>query len=158
MAKLTDITSIIRKAIESKRVLEAAATVAIRSIPKRTRLGKGVQNNLGPTHKLPNLKTKTVKNRSRLKKLGQLSGQGATPKKSGLNKSGDMLDSLTSNVGRGKVEIKLEPNQQDKANALLKIDPKYQFMRLSAAEFKRVLKAMTKQIEQALSRVKFTDL
>jgi len=158
VAKLSDIGRLISQALKSNKILDAGGKAAVRAIPKRTRLGKGVRENLGQTHKLPALKTKTVKNRTRLKKTGKLTGKGATPKKSGLNSSGKMLDSLKYGVGRGTLEIKLEKDQERKATALTKVNNDFVFMNLSAAEFKRVLKAMTKQIEQALKKVKFTDL
>lgn len=158
MAKLSDIKDLIDNALKSKIVLEAGAEAAIRAIPTRTRLGKGVSDNLGPTNPLPALKNKTVRNRTRLKKIGQLTGPGATPKKSGLNKSGTLLDSLEVKIKPDGFEITVPPQEEKKVQALLKIDSKFQFMRLSAAEFNRVVTAMTKQVEQVIKKIKFTDL
>lgn len=158
-AKLSDIGRIIEQALKSKTVLEAGGKSATRAIKKRTRLGKGVKENLGPSHKLPQLKTKTVTNRKLLKKKGELTGVGATPAKSAVNRSGEMIDSVNFGVGRGKLEIKLKGSKQEmKAQNLLKISSDYAFMNLSKAEFNRMIKSMSGAITQILKRINFNKL
>lgn len=155
-AKFSDIGKIIAQAVGSKKVLEEAANILLESIPKRTRLGKGVKDAEGPTHQLPLLKQKTKYNRKLLAKDGKLTGPGATPAKSGLNKSGDLLNNLTSVVKKGEFDIKLKDTKEEsKANYLLKIDPNYSFMNVSKAEMNRVIKAMSATITEILSRIKF---
>lgn len=158
MAKLSDLPRIVRQILESEVILEDAAKEIKASIPKRTRLGKGVKENLGSTHTLPELKTKTRNTRAGLKKRGLLTGPGATPAKSGVNRSGATLESLDVKVSKGQIDVELSPEQQKKYTQLLKIDGDYQFMRLSAAEFKRVLKRMTNRVNRILRRISITDL
>jgi hypothetical protein len=158
MAKVSDIPRIVKRLLEREVILKEGAKAIERAIPRRTRLGKGVKENLGPTHKLPSLRESTVSIRKKLKKTGGLTGPGATPKKSGFNRTGDSLNNLKVEVSRGKIEVSLAPADQDKLIDALQIDPDYQFMRLSRAEFRRMLIAMTKRIEQALKKICFTEL
>lgn len=158
-AKLSDIGKIIEQALKSKRVLEAGGEEAVESIKKRTRLGKGVKENLGGSHKLPRLTTKTVTNRKLLKKKGELTGFGASPTKSAINRSGDTIDNVRFGVGKGKMVIDLKSNKaKTVAQNLLKIDPNYAFMNLSKAEFNRMIKKMSSVITEILKGIKFDKL
>lgn len=158
-AKLSDIGKIITNALKSKTVLEVGGEIATESIKKRTRLGSGVKENLGPSHKLPKLKSKTVTNRKLLKEKGMLTGPNATPGKSGLNASGELLNNVEYNVGKGQLQIRLaDPVQREKATNLIKIDPNFVFMNLSKPEFNRMLKAMSQKISEILSKIKFDKL
>jgi hypothetical protein len=158
-AKLKDIGKLITQALESKVVLDEGAKVLVESIPIRTRLGKGVKEAEGPTHALPNLKQKTKYNRKLLASKGELTGPGATPSKSGLNRSGDLLNSIKSIVTKGRIQVELNSNKEkQKAEHLLKIDPLYEFMNVSRAEMNRMIKAMSEKITEILNKVKFDSL
>ncbi len=158
-AKLKDLGKILRSALTSKRLLEAVGKSATRSIKKRTRVGKGVKENLDGPHKLPQLKSKTVSVRKSLKRSGRLSGKAASPTKSNVTRSGDMVDSIEFAVGKSKIEIKLGSSEQEtKAERLLDINSDYQFMRISKQEFKRAVQSATKLLEQILKRINFTEL
>ena len=158
MAKLSDLGRIVTQALQSKDVLEAAGEIAIERIPKRTRLGKGVKENLGVTHTLPQLTERTVKIRQKLKKRGALLGPGATPKKSAINRTGEALNSIGFTVKTGELDIHLDPSQQAKVDDLIRINPNYSFMKLSKAEFSAMLKAINNRINRILSRINITDL
>lgn len=127
---------------------------------KRTRLGNGVIENLAPTHKLKKLKTSTVKERRRLKKIGFLTGPGATPAKSGLNRTGSLLEDIKLNVQKARVQFKLGTTDNVKKaqnlKKIVKTGNRYVFMNLSNAEFKSFLKSVVRQtqfkINQLLSR------
>lgn len=156
MASLKDLPRIVKNLIEQEVILEEGAKVIRERIPKRTRLGNGVRQNLGPTHKLPKLKPTTVKIRKSLKKKGALTGPGATPAKSGFNRTGDTLENLNVSVTKKQISVELDDNDKAKLQDAINLNSDYQFMRLSAAEFKEVLRAITKKLEEAIKKVNFT--
>lgn len=159
MAKLSDIGKIVTQALQSNTALNNAGKSMKRAITKRTRLGYGVSENGADRHKLPNLSPKTVENRKRLKKAGKLTGPKATPGKSGLNRTGEMLESIKYASGKGKLEIRLgDAKQEQKAQDLVDLNPNYEFMNLSKPEIVRMIKAMTGTILGILKKIKFTDL
>lgn len=159
MAKLSDLPKIVEQALNSRKILDAVGRSVSTDLVKRTKVGKGVKENFDPPHKLPELKDNTVKTRRSLRKSGRLTGKGATPKKSNVTRSGEMLDSVTYGVGRGQVEIKLQGREQEKkATRLLAVSPDYQFMRVSKQEFNRAVKLASKFIGQILSKINITDL
>lgn len=154
--KLSDISRLIKKALTSKEVLEVGAKVAVESIPLRTRLGKGVNEPEGSTHLLPALKEKTKRNRRYLKSSGKLTGPGATPAKSGLNASGDLLTDMKYEIKSDSFDIKLaDVKQEEKLKNLLKINKNFQFLNLSRAEVNRMIKAMSVEINKVLANIKF---
>jgi hypothetical protein len=63
--KFSQLGDVILKAIESKTVLEEAGKVAVESIQKRTRVGKGVIEPEGNATPLPKLAKSTVEKRKR---------------------------------------------------------------------------------------------
>jgi hypothetical protein len=155
-AKLSDLGDIIAKALGSKAVLEVVGEVLVKSIPLRTRLGKAVLQEEGPTVPLPKLKDKTKYNRSIMKKRGELTGPGATPAKSGLNATGDLLTGLKFVATRNKLVVMLANREQElKAQNLLKIDPGYEFMNVSRPEMNRIIKAMAEKITDIIEKIKF---
>jgi len=158
MSKLSDLPKLIEELLKSKIILEKAGQIAVERIPKRTRLGNGVRENLGDSHKLPPLKESTVKIRKDLQKQGRLTGPLATPKKSGINRTGKALNSIKAISQPGHLEITLDKSQQAKVDDLIKINPDYSFMKLSKPEFKAVFKAITDQIDRIVKRIRFTDL
>lgn len=158
-AKFKDIGKILAKALASKVVLEAGAKSIIESVPKRTRLGKGVKEAEGDATPLPALKPKTKTNRKGLKKRGELTGPGATPAKSGLNARGNLLSNLKAVVTPGKVAVKLQNStQEEKAKALIAIDPGFTFMNVSRAEVNRMIKAMSEEVNKIIKKIKFDGL
>lgn len=158
-AKFSDIGKIIAQALQSKPVLEEGAKVIVEAVPLRTRLGKGVKEAEGPALPLPKLKTKTKSNRKLLAEKGELTGPGATPAKSGLNRTGDMLSGLKAIIKNGKFEIRLKDKQQEiKAGHVLKNNPDFAFMNISKAEMNRMIKAMSVKITEILSKIKFDSL
>lgn len=157
--KLSKITQIIKTAITKKSVLDAAGKSAVESIVKRTRLGRGVGKNLGSSSPLPRLKESTVKTRKYLKQKGQLTGPNATPAKSGLNRTGELLNSVEYKISSGSVNIELaDKANKDKATDLIKIDKDYTFMNLSKPEFARMIKAMSDQVAKILKRININKL
>lgn len=152
MAKLSDIDKFIKKKLESKEILETIGEIAVESIKKRTRLGRGVKENGGASHKLPILKEKTVTNRKALKRSGQLTGKGATPRKSGLNQTGELLDSIDYKVKSKSVEISVGNDQERKAENVLSISPNFSFMKLSKAELNRVFKEVSQVLGKLFSK------
>jgi hypothetical protein len=158
MAKLTDLPRLIKQALEREAFLEAGAKEIKKIIPKRTRAGDGVQQNLGSSHLLPRLTENTIKRREKLSKNGKLSGAGATPAKSNFTRSGDSLANIETKVSKGKIDVNLNEKDQHKLQDALQINPRYQFMRLSKVEFNQVLDAITDKLSKALSKVNITDL
>jgi hypothetical protein len=106
-ASLKDIGKIIAQALQSVPVLTEGGKAAVEAVQLRTRLGRGVQEEEGASQPLPKLKPKTKKNRKRLAKEGKLTGLGATPGKSNLTRTGQLLESLGFRVGKGHLEINL---------------------------------------------------
>jgi hypothetical protein len=158
--KLSDIGKIIAKALQSKTVLDAAGASIAESIIKRTRLGRGVDIELGPSKPLKKLASKTVSNRKRLKEEGKLTGPNATPGKSGLNQSGDMLDSISYRVPtKGKLEIIFtDSEQQKKAKWIQEKDPRFNFFNVSKAEMNRAIREMSEAVTFILEKIKFDKL
>lgn len=155
-AKLKDIGKIISQAFKSKRILDAAGASMTESIVKRTRLGKGVQDNKENPTKLKKLETSTVRRRKQLKKAGQLTGPNATPGKSGLNRTGEMLNDVNYKASRGKLDIFFKTEKsREKAFWVQKNNPDFKFFFVSKPEFNRALKVITKEIQEALSKIKF---
>lgn len=158
MAKLSDLPKIVAEALQSEEILDRAGKVATAAIPKRTRLGKGVKENLGPTHKLPKLRETTVNIRKKLKKEGGLTGPGATPGKSAINRTGEALNSIDYSVKGGELNIFLDSSQEKKVDDLIAIDNNYSFMKLSRAEFRAVLKTINERLDRIIKKIRFTDL
>lgn len=194
-AKLKDLPKIIEQALKSKPVLNAAGKSAVRAIQKRTRVGKGVADNLQPPQKLPPLSKTTKKIRNYLKKQGKLNGLGATPGKSNLTRTGQLISDITFKIIQraGTIIIGFKTKRsQDIANELADrgvveqvvigrkkisktkrffsrskkkttatkktVRSEYKFMNLSNNEFKRVVTAMSKTVEQILKKINITDL
>lgn len=158
MSSLSDIDKIIRQALSTAAVKDAIGKSATRQIKTRTRTGKGVEKNLEKSQKLPGLKPKTKTRRRQLKRAGGLTGRGATPAKSNLTRSGKLVDSVQYERTADGVEIKLDRSQEEKAQALIQINRGYTFMKLSKAEFNRVVKAVQGTVNGILNRINFNKL
>lgn len=138
------------KEVEKKDNLKEAADVAIERMKKRTRLGKGVLKPEGQATSLKPLEPSTVNIRKTLKKAGRLTGPGATPSKSGVNRTGATLESLHSVAKDGAVAIELDADGTKVAEDLIKIDKqRFTFMNLSKAE----VKAMTDVLEEKVQKL-----
>ena len=137
----------------SQSVLDPLGEELVDRIKKRTRLGKGVKDNFGPSHALPKLQDKTKANRRRLKKQGKLTGPKATPAKSGLNRTGQMLDSMTHKSGENSLEIKLDALGEKKAEELIALDSQWTFMNISKAEFRGLLDSFVKSVQNKLGKL-----
>lgn len=158
MADLDDIAKLVSLAIEEvtkKENLEEAAIVAIERIKKRTRLGKGVTKPLAEATPLKKLEPSTVRVRKSLKSQGKLTGPGAKPSKSGINRTGKTLDGIFASAKTGQVEIELRPESQRVAEELLKIDSqRFQFMNLSKAEVKVMIEILQEKVQKLDKRLK----
>ena len=156
--KLSDIEKIVREIIESKDAMQQTGEMVVELVKKRTRLGNGVTDNLKPSHKLPKLKTKTVKNRKSLKRSGKLTGPGATPAKSGLNASGSLIDNVSFKSEAASFEIILKDKKQiDKAENLIKTNPLFAFLNVSKTEFRQMVKFLENIINVELKKIKFDN-
>lgn len=150
---ITDLDKIIKKALEvatSKETLNKLGENLVDRIKKRTRLGNGVKENEGGSHKLPSLKPKTVTRRKQLKKAGDLTGPRATPAKSGVNRSGQMLESMDHKVSSSTIEIGLDQEGTRKATDLIKQNPDFTFMNVSKAEVAGLADILENEITKKL--------
>jgi hypothetical protein len=150
---LGDISKLAKKAVDeakSEKTLKKLATDLVERVQKRTRLGRGVKKEEGPTHVLPRLKNKTINERKRLRRQGDLTGPGATPTKSGINRSGDTLESMHAEVDKGKIEIKLDAKGTKVARELETLDEGFTFMNLSSAEVKSAISFIERIINNVL--------
>lgn len=149
--KLTDIDKIVLSAVKkltNKDNLEDIGNILAEDVKKRTRLGRGVPKSEGETIKLKPLEPKTKLNRKLLKKQGKLTGPNATPAKSGLNQTGQMLESLTVKSKLANFTIELDAEGKRKAELVAKIDKqRFTFMNFSKAEVKRMIRLMEESIK-----------
>lgn len=154
---LKDIPKLVQAAVDTigkKRTLTTVAKKLVPRIQTRVRVGKGVQENLGNPHSLPVLKDKTKRNRTSLKKQGKLTGPGAKPAKSALNRTGALVGDIGFETKTNELEIKFKSQAQlDKMEDLIALDRKYTIMNISKAEFKFALKELSAIIERALRRL-----
>jgi hypothetical protein len=133
-----------------KENLEEAANAVIERVKTRTRLGKGVNKPEGNAVPLKKLEPKTVEVRKALQKAGKLSGTGAKPSKSGINRTGKTLDSMHAVAKNKEVTIQLDNDGEKVATELAAIDPsRFTFMNLSKAE----VKAMTDILEEKVQKL-----
>lgn len=156
--KLSDINKLIQVAIDtmkSKETMETLGKELSERIVKRTRLGKGVNKNLDPPHPLPQLKKNTVTRRKALRKKGQLTGPRATPAKSGLNRTGKMLNDVVSVAKESELTIKLDsPESNKKARDLIDLNRNYTFLNVSKPEFKGMIKSFQEILNKVLAKLK----
>lgn len=155
--KLTDIDKLLKVTIDtlkSKKTLQKLGDETSERIVKRTRLGKGVMENLADAHPLPQLKDSTKKERKRLKKAGRLTGPRATPAKSGLNRTGEMLGDVKAKAQKGDLKIILNSAEsKKKAEDLIKLNQGFTFLNISNAEFKGMLKSFSSILQKVIKQV-----
>lgn len=150
--KLNDIHKLVLSAIKrvsSKELLQEVGEVMTEDVKKRTRLGRGVNKPEGPSSLLKPLEPRTKTNRKALKKRGKLTGPGATPAKSGLNATGQMLDSLKVEAKTGSFTITLDTEGARKAELVAQIDRnRFTFMNLSKGEVLRMIRLMEEDLKK----------
>ena len=153
--KLNDIAALVKAAVvklTDKDVLAEIAEVIKEDVKKRTRLGRGVPKSEGPSTLLKPLEPSTKRKRRYLKSKGKLTGPGATPAKSGLNQSGQMLDSLEVKTKDGSFTLTLDQEGLRKAEYVEAIDKqRFTFMNLSKGEVQRIIKLLEIEARKALS-------
>lgn len=146
----------ISRAGTNKRLLRNIAKTLVKRIRTRTRLGKGVKPAIGDdfqkTHRLSRLKESTIQRRRRLKRAGGLTGPQAQPARSGINRTGRTLNRLHFSIFGNKLEIKLDQMGEKIVEHLLDIDPEFDFMNLSAAEFRFIIDEIEKEINKIIKR------
>lgn len=131
-----------------KKTLNETGNLISKQIVKRTKLGKGVQESLGPLVKLKIL-TPTKRVRKGLKKRGELDSS-TQPAKANVTRTGKMLRTVHHRViGRKAVEITVAPDQQDKAQHLEKLGIKW--LNISKGEFKGLIEFLTRKL---INRIK----
>jgi hypothetical protein len=149
---LDRISKLAQEAIDaatSKETLTSLGNALADKVKNRTRLGRGVKKDGAASHALPKLKEKTVVNRKRLKERGKLTGPGATPAKSGINRTGTTLESMTSKVTQNSIEIKLDSSGERVTKELIGLSDEFTFMNLSKPE----IKFAESFIENAINKV-----
>jgi hypothetical protein len=138
-----ELARIIVQAATGKETMDKVGKEAISRIQKRTRIGKTPQG--GPQKAL---KESTVERRARLSKAGGLTGPGARPKKSAVNRTGEMLNDLTYNAQDGKLEVGFATSRQgDKSDKLHGMG--FSFMDLSKAEIKGLTDIISRAVRAA---------
>ena len=150
---IDDIRKIIQSAVDTitdRRTLDKLGEDLVERIKTRTRTGKGVREPEARPHRLPALKTNTKRNRRRLKRQGGLTGPGATPAKSGVNRTGTTLNSMSHRVQDNEIQIRLDAKGEDVAEDLIRIDKDYTFMNVSQPEIKAFVEALEKEIEKKI--------
>ena len=128
--------------MSEKKTLETIGDYNVKTIKKRTRLGKGADKDGGPQTKLK-IKPRTKQVRKGLKKKGKLSGK-TSPSKANLTRTGKMLDTLHSKVDRAdsSVTTKVAPDQQHKVNELE--NQGHKFLHLTKGEFKGLVETLVR--------------
>lgn len=128
-------------------------------IVKRTRLGYGVEKDLGSKKRLAKLSPNYIKRRKMFAGLSE----NTRPSRSNLTLTGQMLNSIISTAKAGIIEIKPTGTRTDgKRNADIaqynedggKGRPKRIFMRISQLEFKQIVRFYRKTFGDLLRKRK----
>ena len=141
--------SLIDDAVDKELMTKIGKDIA-QTVKSRTRKGRGVPVNLGPTKPLPGISESYKKQRARLSKQGKLSSE-TTPKKSNLTKSGQMLDSTTFRASKNEVVIG-PSGTQNKKKAEFQAKAGRVAYNLSKAENKRILKIIEESITDDIKK------
>lgn len=142
--------------------LKATARFAAEIVVKRTRLGYGVFNHLGPKGKFMPLAASTVKSRTRKAQMGMLSGL-TKPKRSNLTETGQMLDSVDA-VKRGD-KWYIQPTGRRKdgltnyevaeyAHKGSRNRPPRPFMNISVAEQSQIVRFYRREFTSLIKKLK----
>ena len=151
---INKIVAAVLATIEDPKNLKEAADVAIDLAQTRTRLGKGVLKAEAKPTPLKKLTPRTVEIRKGLKKEGKLTGKGATPKRSGINRTGETLESMYAKSKRGEVEIQLDKRGTKVAAELEKISTNFIFMNLSKSEAKAMVAVLNEKVRKLGEKLK----
>lgn len=148
----------VKEAID-KNALVDVGRFARDIVVKRTRLGYGVTRDFGKKERLARLSPNYIKRRKMFAGLSE----NTRPTRSNLTFTGQMLDSIESNVKRGIIEIKPTGRRLDgKRNEDIaryneqggKGRPKRIFMRISQLEFKQIVRFYRKTFGDLLRKSK----
>jgi hypothetical protein len=102
---------------------------------------------------------KSTKTKTTSTKSANVDPQFFFPAKSNLTFTGEMIRSVDYKVGDKEVDIFLKDNEsQRKAEAVLKINPNYEFMNLSEVEVKRIITTIAKELKIILKKLTFSGL
>ena len=92
--------------------LNRIAKAMSNQVKKRTQVGKSVASTAGTQQNFQPLKPRTIEQRKRASKVGQLS-PNTRPSKSNLTETGKMLDSLEGrSLNRGEIEIYISDTER----------------------------------------------
>lgn len=119
-------------------------------VKTRTRKGFGVKTNLGPQTRLKGLSESYKKQRIRLKAAGKLS-KHATPNKSNLTKSGDMIDSTKHKTTKNTVVISPIGNK-NKRKAKYQAKAGRIAYNLSKSENRRIIKLIDQEFNKDINK------
>lgn len=141
----------------AKSTLKDVAEFATNLIVKRTRLGYGVDQELGQKKKLKKLSPKYIKSRSMFDGLSDLT----TPKRSNLTRTSQMLDSIRGEVKGSKITIKPTGRRLDgKLNSDIARYNEMKsriFMNISSLEFKQTVRFYRKTFGDLLRKIKVIE-
>lgn len=157
--KINDIPSKLDSVVASVlniSFLKQLSLLIINRIRVRVRLGKGVKEQQGgqyqTAHQLPKLKESTKLRRKRLQRVGQLTGPNAQPNKSGLNRSGLLLNRIHSQVTGNSVKLKLDKRGADIIKYLTERDQDFEFFNLSKAEYNGIVRIIQDKIKDTIKQ------
>ena len=145
--KLEDVSKLIDKAMEKakdKKVLEAIAKDIVKQIVKRVRLGYGVSDDSKPSKQKKLAPLSAGYKEQRRKGLKRSLHSTASPAKSNLTLTGDMLEDLHYEVRDGKIRLYFKKEfSRKKAEWNTEKRP---FMQLTTGELEQV----TEMVRQAI--------
>ena len=136
----------------TKRKMGIWAREYARLIGKRTRLGKGVDENNSPQKSLKKLTSKKyIRQRFLDKKRGGLSAQ-TRPAKSNLTRTGELLNSLTGKgLGTRKATIYPVGKRNEKVTKWQE-DQGRTYLRLSRPEINKLTRQIGQELEKYIKR------
>lgn len=148
----TKLDKLIDRIIEiavGKDTMQKVATEARERIVRRTRTGKGVTQTGAQPSPLRDLTPATVNIRKNLREQGKLTGPGARPSKSAVNRTGAMLDSLKPEAERGQARVVFGSGEQERKADELQSNG-FVFMNLSEPEIKGLHRVIKNEIKRRL--------
>lgn len=141
---------------ELAKSMPEVGEIMVKDIKKRTRLGFGVSDNGASKSRLKKLEDSTKRYRRWYDRARGGLGDGATPTKSNLTLSGNMLDSLKAR-STGDFSVRVEPTGNDagisnkeKAEYVSVVRP---FLFLSKPEIKRITKFLRKELDSIIKKL-----
>lgn len=134
----------------SKKVLKEARDLVVNDIKTRVTLGFGVDKTGGSKKRFKGLSSSYVEQRRSLKKKGKL-GNNATPKKSNVHQSGQMIEEdLAGTVDGNRIIIGFKTDRSSKiASFVEKTRP---FLNFSKGEVQRITKFFRTQITEIFTK------